>query len=99
MSKIKKKERLKKMFISFDQLLTKLNTNANHFGRAQFVLIGFKSFWILYNEPYKQLMTTISIIVRKEQGFENADINFAMIVCSGKSLLKYACHPHFPLID
>ena len=71
----------------------------NNTSKLQKTKLHLQQGFLLYNEPYKQLMTTISIIVRKEQGFENADINFAMIVCPGKSLLKYAYHPHFPLID
>ena len=71
----------------------------NNTSKLQKTKLHLQQGFLLYNEPYKQLMTTISIIVRKEQGFENVDINFAMIVCPGKSLLKYASHPHFPLID
>ena len=71
----------------------------NNTSKLQKTKLHLQQGFLLYNEPYKQLMTTISIIVRKEQGFENIDINFAMIVCLSKSLLKYAHHPHFPLID
>ena len=64
----------------------------NNTSKLQKTKLHLQQGFLLYNEPYKQLMTTISIIVRKEQGFENADINFAMIVCPGKSLLKI-CFP------
>ena len=64
----------------------------NNTSRLQKTKLHLQQGFLLYNEPYKQLMTTISIIVRKEQGFENADINFAIIVYPGKSLLKI-CFP------
>ena len=64
----------------------------NNTSRLQKTKLHLQQGFLLYNEPYKQLMTTISIIVRKEQGFENADINFAIIGYPGKSLLKI-CFP------
>ena len=64
----------------------------NNTSKLQKTKLHLQQGFLLYNEPYKQLMTTISIIVKKEQGFENRDINFAMIVCLSKSLLKL-CSP------